>query len=529
MIQTMSILIQNIHNQEESFYLFSHPFLNKLISYNFDLNGNNEVVDYFISFLKMLSLQLNESTVQFFFNSRFKDFPLYGVATSLYNHSEPMVRTAARTITLTVYNVCTDEMLESILSLPHATYFPNLACQLRKIWKKIDDSLMHDLNFEDMRDEIEDIKDLLMYFQDIFNTGIPQLNRALTNSLLYYAYLPCLIGSLRTSNPTPEIKSYSAAIFFLNQTYCSIHEPTLSRKWKKMKDSKRVASFINTLSVALFLPHIPEQFESWINTKTKTPLSYSEKYTRKVMISNLCRYTEENLSLANLNLFINNNWSFLNEIQEEYKELKRLYCTTENEVISDENIELKQKGIQLIANHLKAKEVSRIDRYHTQLSVALGRSIGMREKDSEYDLMSPSDYTEMILKAMHQDRYNKFIMYQKYVPNESAQVLLNFLRSKDDSLVLLIASLLYSYMISEAVDPTIHFFSKFYPIGKLTASNPEELSDENEEFKSPHDSDELLNSQNNVNSKLRKDSKIDEFNEKVLMTYDQPQYDQEIV
>lgn len=101
----MSILIQNIENTEESYYLFSHVFLNKLISFNFDLSLNDELVDYFVNFLKMLSLRLDKTSMQFFYNRRFKDFPLYGVATNLYNHREPMVRTAARTITLSVYNL----------------------------------------------------------------------------------------------------------------------------------------------------------------------------------------------------------------------------------------------------------------------------------------------------------------------------------------------------------------------------------------------------------------------------------------
>ena len=191
----MSILIQNIGDTEQSIYLYCHPFLNELISYNFDLTDHNELVDYFISFLKMLSLKLDKSSVQFFFNARFHNFPLYGVATSLYNHPESMVKTAARTITLTIYQICDEKMLNCLLSLPHATYFPNLSSQLMKLWKRIDKSLLQDLNFDDLRDEIEDINDLLMYIQDIFRSNIPELSKALANSLLYYAYLPCLIGS----------------------------------------------------------------------------------------------------------------------------------------------------------------------------------------------------------------------------------------------------------------------------------------------------------------------------------------------
>jgi protein CLEC16A len=127
MIQTTSILIQNIEKEQDLFYMLSHPFLNKLISYNFDLSEHNEIVDYFISFLKMLALKINKNSIQFFYNSRFKDFPLYGTAVNLYNHPESMVRTAARTITLTVYSIRDQELINAVLSLPHAAYFPHLA------------------------------------------------------------------------------------------------------------------------------------------------------------------------------------------------------------------------------------------------------------------------------------------------------------------------------------------------------------------------------------------------------------------
>ena len=216
---------------------------------NSQASQNNELVDYFVSFLKMLSLKLDESTVQFFYNGKFKDFPLYSVATWLYNHKEPMVRTAAKTITLAVYSIATEEMLETILSLPHATYFVNLASYLRYLWMKIDVSLMKDYNFDDLRDELEDVNDLLMYIQDIFNTGLPKMTRALSNSLLYYAYLPSLLGSLSCADKDPDINSYSATIYFLTQTYNIIKEPM----------------FINALSIALFLTHIPVNYGKYTN------------------------------------------------------------------------------------------------------------------------------------------------------------------------------------------------------------------------------------------------------------------------
>ena len=134
LIQTTSILIQNLNQEQDLFYFFSHPFLNKLISYNFDLSGNTETVDYFISFLKMLSLKIDKNTIQFFYNQKYKNFPLYRTAINLYNHPETLVRTAARTITLKIYSLQTPSILSSILSLPHIIYFPHLSCHLFDLW-----------------------------------------------------------------------------------------------------------------------------------------------------------------------------------------------------------------------------------------------------------------------------------------------------------------------------------------------------------------------------------------------------------
>ena len=136
-----------------------------------------------------------------------------------------MVRTAARTITLTIFSIRNPEITNAILSLPHASYFPHLACELRDRWIKVDRNIISNLDVDDLRDDIEDISDQLMYLQDIFNLNTPELTIALSNSLLYYAYFPSIIGSLGCTSKNPDINSYSASIYFLTQTFDQIKEP----------------------------------------------------------------------------------------------------------------------------------------------------------------------------------------------------------------------------------------------------------------------------------------------------------------
>ena len=48
-------------------YLLSNNHINELITHKFDFS-DDELLAYYISLLKTLSLKLNKSTLQFFFN-----------------------------------------------------------------------------------------------------------------------------------------------------------------------------------------------------------------------------------------------------------------------------------------------------------------------------------------------------------------------------------------------------------------------------------------------------------------------------
>ena len=83
-------------------YLLSNNHINDLIVHKFDFS-DEEVLAYYISFLKSLSLKLNDKTLQFFYNEIDHDFPLYTEAIKFFNNPESMVRTAVRNLVLNVY------------------------------------------------------------------------------------------------------------------------------------------------------------------------------------------------------------------------------------------------------------------------------------------------------------------------------------------------------------------------------------------------------------------------------------------
>jgi len=100
--------------------------------HKFDFS-DEDVMGYYILFLKTLSLKLNTHTIHFFYNEvsiissipsyqvnlsfplqHTNDFPLYTEAIKFFNHPESMVRIAVRTISLNVYKVQNSSMLRFI-------------------------------------------------------------------------------------------------------------------------------------------------------------------------------------------------------------------------------------------------------------------------------------------------------------------------------------------------------------------------------------------------------------------------------
>ncbi|XP_037944343.1 protein CLEC16A homolog [Teleopsis dalmanni] len=113
LLQTLNILFENIRNETSLYYLLSNNHVNSIIVHKFDFS-DEDVMGYYILFLKTLSLKLNTHTIHFFYNEHTNDFPLYTEAIKFFNHPESMVRIAVRTISLNVYKVQNASMLRFI-------------------------------------------------------------------------------------------------------------------------------------------------------------------------------------------------------------------------------------------------------------------------------------------------------------------------------------------------------------------------------------------------------------------------------
>ncbi|BBN04514.1 protein CLEC16A [Marchantia polymorpha subsp. ruderalis] len=213
LLQTLSIIIGNIRSEHAIYYLFSNEYINNLITYPFDFR-HEETLAYYISFLRTISIKLDQNTVSFFIKTKnvskiasLKDevisFPLYSEAIKFFHHEESMVRIAVRTLTLNVYNVDDECIQKFVMSAPVVSYFSDLVTFLRQQSINLDGLVAEAARAPQsaptigrLEAAIAEIGDLLFYCNDIMCSGIPKLNELMSKHIANLLVLPVLIPSL---------------------------------------------------------------------------------------------------------------------------------------------------------------------------------------------------------------------------------------------------------------------------------------------------------------------------------------------
>lgn len=246
LLQTISIMIQNLKSEHAIYYMFSNEHINYLITYSFDFR-NEELLSYYISFLRAISGKLNRNTISLLVktqNDEIVDFPLYVEATRFAFHEESMVRTAIRALTLNVYHVGDESVNKYISSTRHAEYFLNLVKFFREQCLSLN-ALVLDasknsgpVSTSTILSAVDEIEDNLYYFSDVISAGIPDVGRILTDSILKLLIFPLLLPSLRRQD-VDEMKIGPMTSLYL---LCSI------LRIVKIKD------LANTVAAALFCP-----------------------------------------------------------------------------------------------------------------------------------------------------------------------------------------------------------------------------------------------------------------------------------
>ncbi|GMJ15608.1 green fluorescent seed 9, TRANSPARENT TESTA 9 [Hibiscus trionum] len=204
-LQTISILIQNLRREYAIYYMFSNEHVNHLITYSFDFR-NEELLSYYISFLRAISGKLNKNTISLLVKTQDEEvvsFPLYVEAIRFAFHEESMVRTAVRSITLNVYHVGDDSVNKFITSAPHSDYFSNLVSFFRdqciNLSKMVSEYPKNPCSesVSAILATVDEIEDNLYYFSDVISAGIPVVGSLITDNILQLLILPLLFPALQ--------------------------------------------------------------------------------------------------------------------------------------------------------------------------------------------------------------------------------------------------------------------------------------------------------------------------------------------
>lgn len=228
LLQTLNILFENISHETSLYYLLSNNHVNSIIVHKFDFS-DEEIMAYYISFLKTLSLKLNNHTVHFFYNEHTNDFALYTEAIKFFNHPESMVRIAVRTITLNVYKVSLDNqhMLHYIRDKTAVPYFSNLVWFIGSHVIELDKCVQTDEEHKNrgkLSDLVAEHLDHLHYLNDILIINCEFLNDVLTDHLLNRLFLPLYVYSLVSQEQSEDRKiNPQVSLYLLSQVFLIIH------------------------------------------------------------------------------------------------------------------------------------------------------------------------------------------------------------------------------------------------------------------------------------------------------------------
>jgi protein CLEC16A len=223
LLQTLSILVQNIATRTSLYYLLSNNYVNKLLECPFAYDRDDDVRDWFVTLLKALSLRLNEDTVQFFFDAEHNSFPLYAQALRFGRCGETMIKVAVKTLMLNVLKVEDDRVRRFLLEYQKMAYFADVVETANEMALKIQGLLniwtpTASAVTEKLEEAIDAYMDHCYYLQDMLDVNLPELCYKI-GELLFTRHVQHLlaVSLLPNCNPPPQRVSTRLALYLLTR------------------------------------------------------------------------------------------------------------------------------------------------------------------------------------------------------------------------------------------------------------------------------------------------------------------------
>lgn len=262
----------------------------------------------------------------------------------------------------------------------------------------------------------DDIIDDILYIQDIFSLKIEKINLVLTNSLFYYVVLPLICGSL-VSMTKPMI-AISVSLYV---SLCLFHY---------IKNEH----FLNLLFTVMFSEKLKRKLVNYMEAYPKNIKNYFFDWNaqKKSSYNSFTNYISANFSEPFIKSMIYQNNSSHPEIQSIIKKHEKL--ADEYDLNSAEYL---KTLIEEVLSKFSNSEFDIMTSYHKNISIATGINVGLAMAD--YKKHSVTKIAERMFSKMKEGKSGK-----TFVQNGCREILYIYLKSKDDTLVLLMSLLIFT-------------------------------------------------------------------------------------
>ena len=407
-IKSMSALILTLSNQASLYYIFSNNFINNIISNDdiFIQESNEDFLTFYVNFLKSLSMKIDSTTIQLFFQKEQGTFPLLENAINFYNSNDTMIKNVVRNIFLKFAKLSQEykPLREYFLSLPMLKYFCFIGCRLSDMTIQLNYYAGYNnlykykfgtinnkefiYNYENFKLLHDDFIDEILYFQDILCINDEQIINAFLNCILYYYICPLLLGSIynykfffqqnKNKNNidlkyiiSPEIALYVFTLIINNIHNDSFLNLIISLLFKKEISTNLITKYINIHYIGKY-PIYPSNYSYFYNEK-----NYKEKnisFTQYITYNFNRKFICSLLTIKNVKFkeVLNIRKKFEKNFEESDFDPYENYDSIYNQVISK----------------FSTKEKDFMREYHNTISRATGIKCGLSENEYEDNVLN---------------------------------------------------------------------------------------------------------------------------------------------
>ena len=200
LLQTLSLLLQNLRQGPSVYYILSNDHINELIRYPFDFS-DEELLSQYVSLVKSIAVRLDKATVQFFIfeeevekqeqkeaadartstSTTTRHFALFEACLTLWTNEERMVRTAVRTAILSVCGICDDAVQSYVIQSPALSGL--VAATFRATHERLTEAIRRgDSSAAD--DALQRVLDEMYFFSDLLEAAREPLANLLGSAFL---------------------------------------------------------------------------------------------------------------------------------------------------------------------------------------------------------------------------------------------------------------------------------------------------------------------------------------------------------